>query len=74
MGAAIQDVTDAYEYNSVEKYPGYGVRQEFHCMPFVKVRISNIVSRPSEGLFVFVCLSTPCLTHMFFLPFLAMSK
>jgi methionyl aminopeptidase len=36
VGAAIQNVADAYGYNSVEKYRGHGICHEFHCAPFVK--------------------------------------
>ena len=38
VGGAIQDVADAYEYSTVEKYRGHGIGEEFHCAPFVKVR------------------------------------
>jgi methionyl aminopeptidase len=36
VGAAIQDVADAYGYSTVEKYRGHGISDEFHCPPFVK--------------------------------------
>jgi len=36
VGTAICDVADHYEYNSVEKYRGHGIGQEFHCPPYVK--------------------------------------
>ena len=39
VGAAIQDVADDYGYSTVEKYRGHGIGEEFHCAPFVKVRV-----------------------------------
>jgi methionyl aminopeptidase len=36
VGAAIQDVADAYGYSTVEKYRGHGIGEVFHCPPFVK--------------------------------------
>jgi len=36
IGAAIQDVADAYGYSTVEKYRGHGISSEFHIAPFVK--------------------------------------
>lgn len=44
VGAAIQDVADAYGYSSVTKYRGHGVGEQFHCAPFVKVRDTKDVS------------------------------
>lgn len=38
IGAAIHDVADAYGYDTVQKYRGHGIAQDFHCPPFVKVR------------------------------------
>jgi methionyl aminopeptidase len=37
VGAAIQDVADAYGYSTVRTYRGHGIGEEFHCAPFVKV-------------------------------------
>jgi methionyl aminopeptidase len=37
IGAAIHDVADAYGYDTVQKYRGHGIAQDFHCPPFVKV-------------------------------------
>ena len=36
VGAAVQDVADAYGYSTVEKYRGHGIGTEFHRPPFVK--------------------------------------
>ena len=36
VGHAIEDVADAYGYQSVRKYRGHGISHEFHCPPFVK--------------------------------------
>ncbi|KAG7370977.1 methionine aminopeptidase [Nitzschia inconspicua] len=36
VGAAIEDVADAYGYSTVAKYRGHGIGEVFHCAPFVK--------------------------------------
>lgn len=36
VGAAIQDVADAYGYSTVGKYQGHGIGEVFHCAPFVQ--------------------------------------
>ena len=38
VGAAIHDVAGVYGYDTVQKYRGHGIAQDFHCPPFVKVR------------------------------------
>lgn len=37
VGAAIQHVADSNGYQSVEKYRGHGISEQFHCAPYVKV-------------------------------------
>jgi methionyl aminopeptidase len=59
VGAAIQDVADAYGYSSVQQYRGHGVGEVFHCPPFVKVRDTKDVSRLSSCGLVFVSLFPP---------------
>jgi methionyl aminopeptidase len=36
VGAAIEDVANAYKYSSVQKYRGHGISSDFHIAPFVK--------------------------------------
>lgn len=36
VGAAIQDVAEAYGYSTVGKYQGHGIGEVFHCAPFVQ--------------------------------------
>ena len=36
IGKAIHAVADAYQYDTVRKYRGHGISEEFHCAPFVK--------------------------------------
>lgn len=36
IGAAVSAVSEAYGYDSVEKYRGHGIGRHFHCPPFVK--------------------------------------
>lgn len=36
IGKAIHAVADAYNYDTVRKYRGHGISEEFHCAPFVK--------------------------------------
>lgn len=36
VGAAVQDVADAYGYSTVGKYQGHGICEDFHCAPFVQ--------------------------------------
>ena len=36
IGAAISAVSEAYGYDSVQKYRGHGIGRDFHCPPFVK--------------------------------------
>ncbi len=36
IGAAVTAVSEAYGYDSVEKYRGHGIGRHFHCPPFVK--------------------------------------
>ena len=39
IGGAIHAVADAYGYDTVRHYRGHGISSDFHCAPFVKVRI-----------------------------------
>ena len=52
VGAAIHEVADAYGYDTVRKYRGHGISQDFHCPPFVKVRgtIASITSCKNPAL------------------------
>jgi methionyl aminopeptidase len=50
VGNAINAVTDAYGYSSVEKYRGHGIGRDFHCPPFVKHYRNNDVFRLEEGM------------------------
>ena len=36
IGAAIHDVCDAYGYDTVQKYRGHGISEQFHMAPYVK--------------------------------------
>lgn len=50
IGEAISLVTEAYGYDSVEKYRGHGVGREFHCPPFVKHYKNSDYLRLVEGM------------------------
>lgn len=50
VGYAINAVTDAYGYSSVEKYRGHGIGRDFHCPPFVKHYRNNDAFRLEEGM------------------------
>ncbi len=39
VGAAVQDIGDIYGYSTVSKYQGHGIGEDFHCAPFVQVRL-----------------------------------
>lgn len=44
IGGAIHAVADAYGYDTVRHYRGHGISSDFHCAPFVKVRIYILFS------------------------------
>lgn len=36
IGSAISDIAESYGYDSVQKYRGHGISENFHCAPYVK--------------------------------------
>lgn len=55
VGAAVQDVGDAYGYSTVGKYQGHGIGEDFHCAPFVQVRLFAAIN-----CFWMCCVSCMC--------------
>mmetsp|Transcript_27365 Transcript_27365/g.41202 ORF Transcript_27365/g.41202 Transcript_27365/m.41202 type:complete len:386 (-) Transcript_27365:40-1197(-) len=50
IGAAISAVSEAYGYDSVEKYRGHGIGRHFHCPPFVKHYRNHDYMELKEGM------------------------
>jgi len=50
VGAAISNVADAYGYDSVQKYRGHGIGENFHCPPFVKHYANSDTLELSKGM------------------------